>query len=346
MIGYIYYITNTLTNQVYVGSTKNTKQRFASHKRDLRKNKHHNPILQNSYNKYGSTYFKYIVKEKFEGTYKELLKLESLHISWIPHDKLLNIEIYPHLGPLVEQKRSITSEQAAEIRGLFLSNTYSRVELAKIYKCQSRVITQILTNTYHNDPEYIPTYIPKIRNLFTDQQVKEIRELYCIGYSVSKLSSLYNTTHTTIAEIIKNKRYVDTTYIIPSIRPVTMSGPEIHNSLFSLQKIKEIRQEYIDNPNISYTYLAKIYNCHNTTIIDILSNTTYHDPMYIPPNRPKNSHPGWYDEEFIQELRNFYIKNPKVSFNKISKIFKLGHLTTKNILLNKTYHNSKYSPPK
>ena len=55
----IYYIQNTITNQIYIGQSKRLKERKQNHFSKLRKNEHANPYLQNSFNKYGEEHFEY-----------------------------------------------------------------------------------------------------------------------------------------------------------------------------------------------------------------------------------------------------------------------------------------------
>lgn len=58
MVGYIYKITNTQTNQNYIGQTINIARRYREHFRTLRNNAHDNPkFLQASWNKYGEANF-------------------------------------------------------------------------------------------------------------------------------------------------------------------------------------------------------------------------------------------------------------------------------------------------
>ena len=57
----IYQITNTITGKFYIGSAKNIKERWNSHKSELRRNTHCNYRLQNSWNKYGESAFKFSV---------------------------------------------------------------------------------------------------------------------------------------------------------------------------------------------------------------------------------------------------------------------------------------------
>ena len=64
MISGIYKITNTRNGKIYVGSSKNLKERIWGHKCMLRKNNHHSKYLQNSYNLYGEEMFLFEIIEK------------------------------------------------------------------------------------------------------------------------------------------------------------------------------------------------------------------------------------------------------------------------------------------
>jgi group I intron endonuclease len=81
----IYKISNEINGKVYIGQAINIKRRWREHKENLRKNTHKNQHLQNSWNKYGESNFKFeiieICKEE-ELTFKEQL--------WINRFKSLN----------------------------------------------------------------------------------------------------------------------------------------------------------------------------------------------------------------------------------------------------------------
>jgi group I intron endonuclease len=68
MISGIYQIKNLKNNKIYIGSSKNIKERFLQHKYNLKNNKHCNPILQNSWNKYGEENFEFIIIEIINNT--------------------------------------------------------------------------------------------------------------------------------------------------------------------------------------------------------------------------------------------------------------------------------------
>ena len=66
----IYKITNIINNKVYIGSAVDIKNRFKTHKRLLKSNKHFNNHLQSSYNKYG---IKYFIFETIEVTFQDIM---------------------------------------------------------------------------------------------------------------------------------------------------------------------------------------------------------------------------------------------------------------------------------
>lgn len=59
----IYSITNTITNEKYIGEARDVAKRWQQHIKKLELNSHHNYKLQESYNKYGITVFTFNVLE-------------------------------------------------------------------------------------------------------------------------------------------------------------------------------------------------------------------------------------------------------------------------------------------
>lgn len=75
----IYRIVNTTTNECYVGQSQYMKKRVKEHFRLLRLNKHPNPRLQNSFNKYGEKSF----RADFEVVVELLDELDMLEEGYI-----------------------------------------------------------------------------------------------------------------------------------------------------------------------------------------------------------------------------------------------------------------------
>lgn len=66
----IYTITNIINNKIYVGSTTSSiKQRWSSHRNQLKTNKHSNSILQRSWNKNGEENFRFEILEECESEF-------------------------------------------------------------------------------------------------------------------------------------------------------------------------------------------------------------------------------------------------------------------------------------
>jgi group I intron endonuclease len=59
----IYRIRNVVNEKFYVGSTNNVRERFRTHRKKLRSNKHHCAHLQSAWNKYGEDCFKFEILE-------------------------------------------------------------------------------------------------------------------------------------------------------------------------------------------------------------------------------------------------------------------------------------------
>jgi|694.fasta_scaffold00217_44 hypothetical protein len=59
----IYKITNSINNKIYIGSSVDIKARKYLHLSMLKNNKHHSPILQRVYNKYGKNSLKFEIIE-------------------------------------------------------------------------------------------------------------------------------------------------------------------------------------------------------------------------------------------------------------------------------------------
>lgn len=85
----IYVIRNKKNNKVYIGSSFDIRKRTNAHKNDLRKGKHHNKYLQNSWNKYGERSFEFKILERCE--IDMLLEREQFWINSIGNELTYNI---------------------------------------------------------------------------------------------------------------------------------------------------------------------------------------------------------------------------------------------------------------
>lgn len=74
----IYYIKNTLNNNMYIGQSVNIKARFCAHRSSLKNNKHYNEKLQEDFNKYGMDIFELGILEECESEFLD--ELEQYYI--------------------------------------------------------------------------------------------------------------------------------------------------------------------------------------------------------------------------------------------------------------------------
>jgi group I intron endonuclease len=74
----IYRIRNVTNQKFYVGSTVNTQERFRTHRKKLRANKHHCAHLQSAWNKYGEDCFKFEIVEVVIGQ-----DLQAVEDEWL-----------------------------------------------------------------------------------------------------------------------------------------------------------------------------------------------------------------------------------------------------------------------
>ena len=82
----IYLIKNKINpKRFYIGSSVDLANRFSGHRKDLNKNQHHSPQLQNAWNKHGSNNFEFIVlqhccsRDQFDVKNKYLHKYEPFY---------------------------------------------------------------------------------------------------------------------------------------------------------------------------------------------------------------------------------------------------------------------------
>lgn len=92
----IYKIINKTNGKYYIGSSSNIIHRWIEHKCYLRKNKHVNNYLQNSWNKYGEDNFEFVIIEKVPK--EKLIEVEQKYLDEIKNlpnkkNKYYNISI-------------------------------------------------------------------------------------------------------------------------------------------------------------------------------------------------------------------------------------------------------------
>ena len=106
----VYKITNLVNNKIYIGSSSNLEQRLWCHRANLRHNKHHNPHLQNSWNKYGEDNFDYCILEVCDEKYqyeREQYYIDTYH----PEYNIAEVVELPSYSEESRKKHSDTKKK-------------------------------------------------------------------------------------------------------------------------------------------------------------------------------------------------------------------------------------------
>lgn len=195
----IYYIKNTKTEQIYIGQSINLKERLNDHFNKLRKNKHHNNHMQNSFNKYGEENFSYGVIE-----YCEPNKLDELEIHYINFFNAIengfNI-IDGGISTPITPKLDLSND---EIKKLYLDK-YSSYDIAKIFNCSRRTVNRRLREIF-SEEDLKELKIKKTREKNPHRltfDYDELKRLYLQGYSSVEIGKIYNCGHEPIIKHLK-----------------------------------------------------------------------------------------------------------------------------------------------
>lgn len=110
----IYKIENLVTHKFYIGSSKNIYYRLRRHLSDLRKGKHANPIMTNSFNKHGEHVFRSTILE--ETSSELLLEREEFWINSL--NPILNCMGMKIQRPVIsdEMKRKVSDSVSKAIK--------------------------------------------------------------------------------------------------------------------------------------------------------------------------------------------------------------------------------------
>lgn len=122
----VYKLVNLINGKIYIGSSKNLRMRLWEHRACLRHNNHHNPHLQNAWNKYGEDNFDYCVLEvcNEEQQYeREQFYINTFHPQYNIAEEVL-------LPPYTEESRKKHSETK---KRMFAEGILKPTNVTKIY---------------------------------------------------------------------------------------------------------------------------------------------------------------------------------------------------------------------
>lgn len=176
---YMYTITCTVNDKIYIGITKSFKERVINHKKELRRGIHRNSNLQYDYNIYGVDFFEYDIICEYTSKI-EALRQEKYYTDYVLClNKNICYNIFSGGTPFFNYRFNFSkipkSKEAIEkIRAANLGKTISDETRAKITgaNCKkSRKIINTVTNKKYgcvqevsNETGYSVTYIRSMIN--------------------------------------------------------------------------------------------------------------------------------------------------------------------------------------
>lgn len=269
--GGIYKITNITNNKIYIGSTKNFKNRWKSHVNLLKNKKHFNRHLQLSWNKYGERNFKFLIIKKMKDVSEEkLLAEEQKYINLLNPFGLngYNIKEEAQCGG----STSLTSKLVLEIK----KHIYSGVKLkdiAKIFGVSRGIISNIKAGrTWFNVKYEISN--PLIYNhngvnrpmaKLNDEKVLEIKNMIYNGKTGQEIAKIFEVTPSIIYSIKLGKtwKHVKFDKSIDKIKNLPR-GSQRFNSKLTEKQVCEIRNLLQEGK--TYVYVANLYGISRSNV--------------------------------------------------------------------------------
>lgn len=196
----VYIVKNIITGDFYIGSSVNLSRRLNDHRNKLSKNKHHNILLQRSYNKYGVHSFSFSIVCHCD--INLILYLEQQYIlSMKPTYNIAESTSAPMLG----KRHSEESRNKMELRQVFRGKDHPcyGVKWSEEYKqkwIKSRIgikrsesfkrkISE--ANIRNNSGKYFQKYHEEHRKSVIDNEGNKFPSLYtCAKFHGVKISTV------------------------------------------------------------------------------------------------------------------------------------------------------------
>jgi group I intron endonuclease len=251
----IYKITNIVNNKVYIGSSHNIVNRWKTHLRGLKNNKHHSKKLQNSFNKHGIDKFTFEVIE--ECSRELLIEIEQYWIDKLDsYNKGYNIVTkagvnYGMLGK--HHNDDFKKRKSEEMKG----NKFSLgLKHSDEYKNYMKLINSGKNNPNYGrkmNPEEIKKRIEsvKINGVFKGENNPNFK-FKIESESLKKLFLIENKTQKEIAEIYG----CSVATITKNLRHYRINKPKSNKYNLSIKDIIMYRTK-----GLTLNQIGEIYGC-------------------------------------------------------------------------------------
>lgn len=207
----IYVILNSSNNHFYVGSTVNLRQRWRQHLWSLDNNRHHNPHIQNAWNKYTGSSFVFLVVEII-GSPSNILNREQAWIDELGASERKDCYNFCKIaGSHLGRKRSeLTKQRLSEAnRGkIHKPEAKEKMRIAKLgRKLTEEHKMKVAERSKGNPGHKLTDNELKIHRKLTIEQAKELRLLRSAGWLIKDLAQHFCIGKTTAHRITRGESY-------------------------------------------------------------------------------------------------------------------------------------------
>jgi group I intron endonuclease len=191
----IYRIVNRENGRIYIGSTINLKQRFYSHRKDLRAGRHHSGRLQNAFNKYGEQQF--LFEPLILCAKSDLLMYEQVLID--------EFKPFYNIAKVAGSRLGVPTSSEARKKQ---SDKKLGTRLSERHKDNIR---RGLRGQPKSDDHKVALKMAwgKRDRRFSDGQLRLILGMSAEGLSQTAIADHFGVTQSTISRILGGQRYVD-----------------------------------------------------------------------------------------------------------------------------------------
>lgn len=321
----IYSITNKVNGKIYIGQTSDIDFRWFQHINNLKKNKHNNKYLQNSWNKYGENNFNFDIIEVLENEFelndkeKYYIQLYKSNITSYGYNLTsggdnysLNEESKNKISISKRgQNSNLTKEQVRHIK-MCLYCLMERKEICDMFNISPKLLTQIATGKSFN---YILSDlnndIHNLKQKLINERNYKILQLFDEGNTISDICKLMKCSISIIEKCVYKYRNI--------VEINKAKYQDIYDNVFKL------KEEGYNNYNIS-----KILSISPSTVTRYLEgkNNPYKELPFrkITDNDKKN-------------IIHLYNNENKNSYE-IGQIYNVSPITIMSVVNNYKYANT------
>ncbi|WP_186446349.1 helix-turn-helix domain-containing protein [Neobacillus bataviensis] len=293
----IYEIRCTVNNRVYIGQSRNMRDRISKHKRFLRNGVHENNALQNAWNKYGEENFIFKKLEHYDPTLsniddilnqkeKEYIRIYQCNQKPFGYNHTDGGQAFKMNEDVIrkgEQVSEVLTEQdVLDIREYIENDEYSPSELAIIYGVHIQTIHYIRRGehwTYLTGGKRVGKEFNFNRGTenshakLTEDDVEEIVMLLEMGIPMPQIAKQFDVSKDTIWDIRNGESWKHITGGKVNKKTIFPVGENTSAAKLTDEIVKTIVEKYKKGEKRSV--LAKKYKIGISTLRALLAGETW-----------------------------------------------------------------------